>query len=244
MRWIYISPHFDDAVLSCGGLICEQTRQGTPVEIWTVCAGDPPPGPLSKMAQKIHKEWGTGNAEETVRLRRGEDREAASRVGAGVFHADIPDCIYRRAPSGVLLYTTSVFTPWNPLERDLPARIAATLRKGLAPDDIVVCPLAIGGHVDHVIVRRAIESLERPLRYYADIPYLLDRPKSLAPITAGLAGEIHRVSGDGLRAWMAAVAAHHSQISMLFKTQRRMRQAIARYWESAHGVRLWRGESN
>ena len=28
MRWIYLSPHFDDAVLSCGGLIWEQTHSG------------------------------------------------------------------------------------------------------------------------------------------------------------------------------------------------------------------------
>ena len=28
MRWIYLSPHLDDAVLSCGGLIFEQSRQG------------------------------------------------------------------------------------------------------------------------------------------------------------------------------------------------------------------------
>lgn len=240
MRWIYISPHFDDAVLSCGGLIFEQTRQGMPVEIWTICAGDPPPGQLSKMAVKIHREWGTAGAEETVRLRRGEDREAASRVGAGVFHADIPDCIYRRAPSGTLLYTTSIFTPWNPLEKDLPTRIAAILRDRLSPDDVLVCPLAIGGHVDHVLVRLAVESLGRPLLYYADIPYLLSRPRSLAPVTAGLAGEIHRVSGDGLRAWMAAIAAHRSQISMLFKTERRMRQSIASYWQRARGIRLWR----
>jgi LmbE family N-acetylglucosaminyl deacetylase len=240
MRWVYLSPHFDDAVLSCGGLIFEQTRQGIPVEIWTVCAGDPPPGSLSKMAAKIHKEWGTGTAEETVHLRRGEDREAASRVGAGALHFDVPDCIYRRGPSGVLLYTTSVFTPWNPLEKDLPARMAATIRERLAPEDIVVCPLAIGGHVDHILVRRAVESLGRPLRYYADIPYLLHRPGSLAPVTAGLTGEIHPVSGEGLQAWTAAIAAYRSQVSMLFKTERRMRQAIANYWQRAHGIRLWR----
>jgi LmbE family N-acetylglucosaminyl deacetylase len=33
MRWIYLSPHFDDAVLSCGGLIFDQAQAGTPVEI-------------------------------------------------------------------------------------------------------------------------------------------------------------------------------------------------------------------
>ena len=62
MRWIYISPHFDDAVLSCGGLIFEQARQGIPVEIWTICAGDAPPGPLSQLAQDCHVQWGTQTA--------------------------------------------------------------------------------------------------------------------------------------------------------------------------------------
>ncbi|NTU55874.1 MAG: PIG-L family deacetylase, partial [Anaerolineales bacterium] len=41
MRWIYLSPHLDDAVLSAGGLIYEQTRSGTPVEIWTFMCGVP-----------------------------------------------------------------------------------------------------------------------------------------------------------------------------------------------------------
>jgi LmbE family N-acetylglucosaminyl deacetylase len=240
MRWIYLSPHFDDAVLSCGGLISEQTRQGIPVEIWTICAGDPPPGSLSRMAKKIHKEWGTGNAEETVFLRRSEDREAASRVGAGVFHSDTPDCIYRRGSDGTLLYTVSVFDPWNPLEKDLHAHIAEAISVRLQPEDVVVCPLAIGSHVDHIFTRRAIESLGLPLLYYADIPYLLNRPRSLHAVSAGLTGKTHLVSGESLRAWLAGIAAYRSQIGMLFKTERRMRVAIAHYWESRHGVRLWR----
>jgi hypothetical protein len=35
MRWIYLSPHLDDAALSAGGLIYEQTQAGIQVEIWT-----------------------------------------------------------------------------------------------------------------------------------------------------------------------------------------------------------------
>lgn len=241
MRWIYISPHFDDAVLSCGGLIYEQTSRGMPVEIWTICAGEPPPGPLSRMAKDIHKEWGTGSAEETVLLRRGEDQQAVGCVGAIVFHFDIPDCIYRRAPDGTLLYTTSVFTPWNPFERDLHIQIAAALSARLQPDDTLICPLAIGSHIDHLLARRAVESLRRPLYYYADIPYLLNRPKSLAPITAGLSTETHPVSGEGLRHWLAGIASYRSQISMLFKTRRKMAEEISRYWQSRHAVRLWPG---
>ena len=81
MAWIYLSPHFDDAVLSCGGLIWEQVRRGERVEIWTVCAGAIPPGPLSPFAAELHARWGTGMA--SVEARRAEaEREAAEAARA------------------------------------------------------------------------------------------------------------------------------------------------------------------
>ncbi len=181
MRWIYISPHFDDAVLSCGGLIFEQTRQGTPVEIWTILAGDPPPGPLSEFARQNHALWGLPGGKETVAMRRAEDERASSLVGADLVHFDIPDCIYRRSPQGQALYPETVISAPHPADRKLPDRMAACLRSELLKDDILVCPLALGGHVDHVLVRQAVESLHQPLLYYADVPYLLNNPQTLEP---------------------------------------------------------------
>ena len=178
MRWIYLSPHFDDAVLSCGGLIFEQARQGLQVEIWTILAGDPPPGPLSEFARQNHALWGLTGAEETVAMRKAEDVEAAGLVGADLVHFDIPDCIYRRSPEGEYLYTETVITSLHPADRRLPRRIAAALRSELRQDDLLVCPLALGGHVDHILVRQAAESLHRPLFYYADVPYVLNNSSS------------------------------------------------------------------
>ena len=90
MRWIYISPHLDDAVLSAGGFLYEQARSGIPVEIWTIVCGFPPQGELTPFAQVLHSVWGTGTAEETVKLRRAEDVEAARIIGAKTVHFDIP----------------------------------------------------------------------------------------------------------------------------------------------------------
>ena len=111
MRWIIISPHFDDAVLSCGGLIWESARRGRTVEIWTIFAGYPSPGPLSELAARIHAQWGTGDARQTVDLRRAEDRAAAALVGATARHFSNPDCIYRTDGAGSFLYTEDVFDP-------------------------------------------------------------------------------------------------------------------------------------
>lgn len=239
MRWIYLSPHFDDAVLSCGGLIWEQSQAGTPVEIWTIFAGNPPAGPLSAFAQSNHALWGTNGGEETIALRKAEDQDAASLVGADLVYFDISDCIYRRSPAGEYLYTETVMTAPHPADRNLPRRIATALKSELRQDDHLVCPLSLGGHVDHVLARRAAESLHRPLRYYADIPYLLNNPQVLDPAVARLQNELYRISAEGLKAWLEGVAAYKSQISSLLKTEGTLFDAIHSYWEGWHGVRLW-----
>lgn len=240
MRWIYISPHFDDAVLSCGGLIFEQSHQGIPVEIWTICAGDPPPGPLSAMAQRIHDEWGTGTAEDTVVLRREEDAAAAAIVGAEICHFGVPDCIYRRSPEGNLLYVDGLSLSLDPLDVGLTAEIAAALAEELLLDDVVVCPLTIGGHVDHLLTRAAVELLRRPVLYYADMPYLLKHPEALDPVVRGLVEESFTVTEKGLAAWQDGCAAYKSQISSLFPGMEQMRTDIRTYWGDRRQVRLWR----
>ena len=97
MVWIYLSPHLDDAALSCGGLIKQQTQAGERVEVWTVCAGEPPDGPLSMFAQVLHKRWGISDLR-VVTERRREDLNGLEILGASVKHFSVPDAIYRRHP--------------------------------------------------------------------------------------------------------------------------------------------------
>ena len=37
-HWIYLSPHLDDAVYSCGGMLWEQVQRGVQAEVWTIFA--------------------------------------------------------------------------------------------------------------------------------------------------------------------------------------------------------------
>jgi LmbE family N-acetylglucosaminyl deacetylase len=239
MRWIYVSPHFDDAVLSCGGLIWEQTQKGIPVEIWTVCAGDAPPGPLSLLAMACHQQWGIEPAEDVVAARRLENQEAAALVGVETVNFSIPDCIYRRPPIGELLYPEDVFVPIHTIEKNLDADIAAALTSELQPDNMIVSPLAIGGHLDHVLTRLAAEHLDRPIWYYADIPYLINHPEMLVPATKGLKETLYPISEKGLGVWQSGIAAYATQILMLFETREKMQEAIRVYWENQRGIRLW-----
>ena len=239
MRWIYLSPHFDDAVLSCGGLIFEQARQGLHTEIWTIFAGDAPAGPLSPLALRCHVDWGIPEPHELVAVRREEDLAAAGRLGSQVCHFSLPECVYRRSADWESMYPDEVFVPFHPADRDLDADIAAVLSSELEPDDVLVSPLAIGNHVDHRLARMAAERLDRPLLFYADIPYVFRRPEMLAPSTQRLAVELYPVSEAGLAAWLEATAAYQTQMVMVFETESKMRESLRADWEARHGIRLW-----
>lgn len=238
MRWIYISPHLDDAVLSAGGLIHEQARVGELVEIWTIMCGVPPTAELSPFAQLLHHQWGMNTAGEVVRGRREEDANAAGILGAQPRYFDYLDCIYRQGKSGEWLYG-GIFVPPHEEEADLPARIAESISARLTSDDQLVCQLGIGSHVDHVLVRSAVDLLQRPTLYYADIPYLLNAPEELAPKTAGMKENAFVVDEAGLRAWQEAIAAYASQVPMLFDDPEKMREKIHGYWAESGGIRLW-----
>ena len=239
MHWIYISPHLDDAVLSAGGFIYEQTRAGIPVEIWTIVCGFPPPGELTPLAQVIHFQWGTGTAEETINLRRAEDREAARIVGAKSVHFDVPDCIYRRGPDGEPLYL-DIFVQPHEAEAHLPDQIAETIAPRLQAHDQVICQLGIGGHVDHILVRQAAERLNRPLWYAADVPYLFKQPEELAPQVAGMKESLHSITEAGLGAWVEAVLSYKSQLSSVFENPGKIEEEIRSYYFGREGLPLWK----
>jgi len=238
MRWIYISPHLDDAVLSAGGLIHEQVRAGLDVEIWTVMCGFPPDAELSPFAQMLHDQWGIPAAADVVQARRKEDAKAAKLIGAKTFYLDFLDCIYRRGKTGDWLYA-NIFIPPHEDESDLSAQIAKTIAARLQPDDNLVCQFAIGSHIDHVLVRRAVESLQRPIFYDADIPYLFNAPHELDPQIIGMKETTCKVRKSSLKIWQYAVSQYASQISSLFDSREDMYAKINQYATENSGVRLW-----
>ena len=240
MRWIYLSPHLDDAVLSAGGLIYEQTQIGIPVEIWTFMCGYPPEGEFSPTAQKLHEVWGFSTAEETVSKRRLEDENAAAIVGATARHFDFLDCVYRRGSNGEWLYS-EIFVPPHKADEELPSQIGSAISALLNPDDVLVCQLAVGSHVDHVLVRQAAERLGKPLRYDIDVPYIFYKPQELEPKSAGMNESVHPVTETALKCWKEAVLEYKSQIPTLgnaFNTPETVHESLEKYWSERKGIRL------
>ncbi len=203
--------------------------------------GVPADTEFSMFAQVLHYQWGFSSAEETVRSRRQEDLQAARLLGATARHFDFLDCIYRRGRDGEWLYS-DIYTPPQEDDAALPAQIAEEIASRLQPDDVLVCQLAVGSHVDHVLVRRAAELLGRPLLYIADIPYLQSYPADLIPKSAGMQEKVYAVSEAGLKSWQEAVLAYRSQISTLgpaLDTPEKVRAFLEAYWQERRGIRLW-----
>jgi len=241
MDWIYLSPHLDDVALSVGGLLWEQSQAGRRVAIWTVCAGDPPRGDISPFAESLHARWETGN--QSMAVRRMEDVASSQRLGANFVHFTVPDCIYRRSPfSGEHLYASeeSLWIPVHPDEEPLINQIADQIKEKLPPQANLVCPLTLGGHVDHRLTRLAAEKLRIPLWFYADYPYVLDT--EYFSRLENKPSTVTHISPPGLLAWQEAIAAHRSQISTFWENLSEMQKDILAYQQRMGGVRLFSSE--
>ncbi len=243
MKTIYLSPHLDDAVFSCGGWIWEQTNQGQEVEIWTICAGDPPPGPLSDLAEVLHHDWQLGV--EAVQIRRQEDQQACRVLGAESKYFSFRDCIYRTDPSGEPFYQTveDLFGGLDPQESDLITTVSKQLTANLPLEAEVISPLGIGNHVDHDMVRKAVSRLDRPLKYYADYPYAREgegqRILRFLEESPDWRAQILEISEEGITRWTEAALQYGSQISSFWTDSDQLEAEIRQFCEISGGIRLW-----
>ncbi|GAP15369.1 uncharacterized protein, LmbE homolog [Longilinea arvoryzae] len=240
-HWIFLSPHLDDAVLSCGGMIWQQIQAGGRVEIWTVCAGEPPAGPPPEFAVQIEKRWRTGT--QSVAARRAEDIAACERLGVQAVHLDLPDCIYRRLPDGSPLVNGEEDL-WQPLpDTELPRvdELAGLLARCLPTRCRLAAPLSMGDHIDHRLVRTAALKLKRAIHFYADFPYAAHSNMNLRSyIQSDWRRERFTVSEAALDAWQSAVACYASQLSSFWSGKDEMRAALRRYSQQGGGSLLFR----
>lgn len=218
---VYLSPHLDDAALSCGGAIARQVAAGERVLVVNICTAAPAPDEaFSALAQEFHGEWRLSPAE-VVAARLREDRAALDRLGADSLHAGMLDAIYRHPAA----YSTreTLFGEPDPADPLLPAleTFIASLRRQ-APRAWFYAPLGVGSHVDHQITQRAaLASAGGRLAFYEDFPYVA-RPGALEQRLRALDGSFQAETiaiDETLPAKVAAVSAYASQHAELAHSQ-------------------------
>ena len=241
---IYLSPHFDDVVLSCGAQIFQHIRAGHSVMIVTVMAGDPPHQPLSDYAQALHSRWQINS--KSVTARRKEDKAACALLGTEYLHWPIPDCIYRRNPeSGEPLYISDddIFGGIDPVEEYLLNTIKDQI-ENLPIYSQLVAPLSVGNHVDHQLVRKAAELAQdgSQLVYYEEYPYITKAKDQEMVFLTGRQGKSETIdlSNEAVRAKIQAIRCYQSQISTFYSDIQDFGQQITLHTLQVGGERLWR----
>jgi LmbE family N-acetylglucosaminyl deacetylase len=197
----------------------------------TVVTADAPDGqPLSWLARRNHTAWRLGDA--PFAARRREDVSAVQMLGASHVHLGLLDAVYRLDAAGRSVYAkNTVGVPVHPDDwRSHKPVVRKTLEQVLheqAGDDVqVFCPLAVGGHVDHIIVRQVTEDLVEPMRitYYEEYPYA-DQPAAVQAClkSRGSPDNWHvktvELTFAEIEVRISAVACYASQIRGLFPSR-------------------------
>ncbi|MBL4632571.1 MAG: PIG-L family deacetylase [Kofleriaceae bacterium] len=163
-RYLYLSPHLDDVILSAGATIASRLEAGDEVAIVTVFSGN----------------LDSSNAEEAAVYgeRRAEDKKAISLLStqSGALYKTIylglADAPFRDSK-----YTSFEAIVNSPVSGDdeigesLKCRVGKMLE--IERPDVLVTPLGVGRHVDHRLVFEAIATLawQGESRFYQERPY-------------------------------------------------------------------------
>jgi LmbE family N-acetylglucosaminyl deacetylase len=238
-HWIFLSPHFDDVALSCGGFVHSLTQQGHHVEIWTIMAGFPPDEDHSEFARQNHYAWGMAGAQ-AIRMRMVEDQAACSILGARPRHWHWPDAIYRREVDGSLPLVNNNEELFGKLpEQGVIVEIIQMLRDEVTQDTQVVFPIGVGNHIDHRAVSKAGEVFNRRSFYYVDYPYILQNFGHPFFKDICLEKLPLMLSQAALDAWQAAVLCYQSQLSGFWRDEAEARLALRNY-AAGGGGGLWK----
>ena len=234
-RCVFIEPHFDDAIFSCGGVFAALAQKRSHVELVTVFTADPDPGqPLSPLAKQIHAGWKTERA--PYEQRRKEGAEIENHPSVALSWLDIPEALYRNSKFDSFDQLMQQEGPptADPAYQTVEARLEQIFSS--EKSTTIFAPLGVGGHPDHRVVHAAVRTLARrrpnwTVWYYEDFPYVLDpralksrinaHPDRLRPTIVDVRATLDRRVQLG--------AGYASQVAGIFGTPERMRHEMVGY---------------
>lgn len=211
---LVVSPHLDDAVLSCGRLLAS-----TPGSVvLTVLAGRPPDDRFVDW----DRQGGFRPGDDVIGRRRAEDRRALRLLRARPIWLDFRDDVYRDGPLDAEAVRTEVTRVVDAVD---PAQ--------------VVVPLGLL-HPDHVAVADAVRDAlpGRPVRLYAERPYATTFPDTVPP-RLGLVPGARLVPGPARGRWrkVLAICSYRSQVRALGRGVLRSAGLVGEtYWEIPGGT--------
>ncbi|MCM0615323.1 PIG-L family deacetylase [Paenarthrobacter sp. TYUT067] len=231
--WLFLSPHLDDAVLSCGALIEAQAR-GREIIVATIFT-EATPAPLTRAARSFMRQCTVPDAGELFQARQSEDRAVLEDMGVQSIHLGEVDALFRRRRKPLAMGSSA----WDRLLPELTHRYPTyrfdiahgrvakgdrTLIRQLRTDvavlmaqtqaELLFCPAGVGKHVDHLITREVGKGHPENMVMYSDFPYDLTAGPDERYLSA--MGFVPWTWDEGLDAKPGRIRQYPTQVDALF----------------------------
>ena len=166
---IFLSPHLDDAIFSCGGLITQLAPERVRVVTCFTQSVTEPTG----FALACQTDKGLATDVDYMALRREEDRCACEQLGAECEWWEVPEAPHRGYDSAQMLFGRMLPSD-AAVELELEQRLRKLLGETYA--QTVYYPYGAGDHVDHRLLIAAAHRVKKDwprVRWvqYFDQPY-------------------------------------------------------------------------
>lgn len=213
MKLLAVSPHLDDAAFSAGGLLAARAAAGWQVTVATCFTGNVARPHGFALACQLDK--GLGPDVDYMALRRAEDVAACAALGATAVHLPFLEAPHRGYGSAPELFAARL------ADDDAVDRLAPALAPLVADADLILGPLCLGDHVDHWIVRDALEKVADDVLLWEDWPYADRAPATGEPVL------VEPLTPATRTARIAACAEYRSQLGFQFGGEEAMRARVA-----------------
>jgi len=186
----FVSPHFDDAALSAGALISFLADKVPVTVINVFTKGDK--GPYTLDSKLYLSRCKYKDANRLLSERRKEDKAVFKELGVEVINLDFIEALWRKkegeneilrllgklVPELMHLYPTYKFHMGSDKISHHDASLKIEIKNKLVDliktkDSIIFCPVGIGKHVDHFIVRDVCSDTFNSVIYWSDFNYSL-----------------------------------------------------------------------
>ena len=219
-----LSPHLDDAAFSAGATLARLAGRGWRVVVATVFTGNVARPEGFALACQLDK--GLPPEADYMAIRRAEDEAACAALGAEAVHLPHLEAPHRGYEDALALFAGVRAGD------EAGAAVAGSVAEALDRyrPALLLLPRAVGGHVDHVVVRRAVQRVERALPrtlFWTDWPYA-SREAPRDPFAVQDAGRrvLDVPTASCLPAKLAACAAYATQLGFQFGGGAGMRGSV------------------
>ena len=186
---IFISPHLDDAILSCGGYLTHLRKNDHQVIVITVFS-EAESNRHSKHTKQYLKHCGLNptmvSPDMFFQHRKDEDKQALKIIGLKGHYLGFSDLAWRKNkkikslflyPNHKTIFSAQIHQQDELMIKQISRKIKTKLVKYHPQEVTIFAPIGIGNNTDHIIINKLLNNYEKSYQvvYWEDYPYNLNK---------------------------------------------------------------------